>query len=504
MKNIWHHYLLTDGIKMGSAVFIEKKFYLLLYILFLCVNSIVAGSISDKTVDWSLLESNDTLVLYFKEKRAGMVYYNTQIDSSEKIIHVRSCVNVAPCEGIADAFSSMNISEIRDYDFNGKLISAVKKLRSAGGESVWKLKKNESGKWILTVVAGGLENSRAVDNVHSTIETSYEINSAIKKGNITVGKEWQQTDFELTEANHHNVTIKCIAVPGIKNENYVFVNRDNIINRDERWEIDTNGNIVFQEVPPFFTAKRYFKGNVEKENEEKSFIDLEEIANLFKISAEHPKKNNETIALSLEPGAKIHKSVMRFYICKDNKYILKNPVKKCYDKKNANEFEYKADWLSSTVTIQSGHPEIKKLSVKLKASMERPCEIIEHFNNYIYRNIEKKNVASFSNAYETLKTGFGDCGEHAVLLAALLRAAEIEANVVLGLIYMPERQGYFYHAWVVVYNTGKLLFTDPALGKFPAAEGYVPLIIDSDGTNIIHLASLIERIEISYIPKLNE
>jgi hypothetical protein len=72
--------------------------------------------------------------------------------------------------------------------------------------------------------------------------------------------------------------------------------------------------------------------------------------------------------------------------------------------------------------------------------------------------------------------------------------------VVLGLVYIPSKKGYFYHAWVAAY-TEELVFTDPALGKFPASTGYIPLVIDDDGTNMVYLTGLVGRIDISYISK---
>ena len=152
------------------------------------------------------------------------------------------------------------------------------------------------------------------------------------------------------------------------------------------------------------------------------------------------------------------------------------------------------------MTIQSDNPEIKKLAMNLKGAKTCRCEISKIYNDYLFRNIEKRHVATFSNAYETLKAGYGDCGEHAVLLSAFLRAIGIESNVVLGLVYSPYKKGYYYHAWVVAYIKD-LVFIDPALGRFPVSKGYIPLLIDDDGTKMIYLAGFIGKFDSSYVPK---
>lgn len=469
----------------------------------MCVVFVIVNPICGNPIDWSLLTADDTLKLFLKDKCIGMLYYKTCIDSSTKIIQIRSHVIIASDAGISGTLPSMDMDEVRKYDFNGNLIQAIQKLESPSGKSIWRLEKNESDGWALTVSAGGVENSHAINKINGNLKTTYAIQYAVCNGEVTVGEEWQDTVFDLTSATHIIVTTKCVKIPDMKNPNYLFVNHDNFIGREERWEVDTEGRTVLQEVQPFFTAKRYSKGSDKGETLQKETIGLEGIAELFKISVERSQKDNETIAVTLKSGAKIHKSVQRFYTYENGRYILKCLQDECRDKLLSKKMLNEKKWLSSTVTIQSDHPEIQRLSAELTGSMVKCCEIIKYFNNYVYRNIKKRNVATFSNAYETFKSGFGDCGEHAVLLTALLRAAGIEANVVLGLVYMPYRNGYFYHAWVIAYAEN-LIFVDPALGEFPASKGYIPLVIDDDGTNIIHLAGLIGRIKISYIPKRSE
>ena len=65
--------------------------------------------------------------------------------------------------------------------------------------------------------------------------------------------------------------------------------------------------------------------------------------------------------------------------------------------------------------------------------------------------VEKDLSVGFATASEVARTGQGDCTEHAVLLAAMLRAAGIPCRVVSGLIYVDEflgqRQVFGYHMW---------------------------------------------------------
>ena len=71
---------------------------------------------------------------------------------------------------------------------------------------------------------------------------------------------------------------------------------------------------------------------------------------------------------------------------------------------------------------------------------------------FVYDFIDAKNLGvGFATSGEVCRTAEGDCTEHAVLLAAMLRAAGYPARVASGLIYADEfvgRESIFgYHAW---------------------------------------------------------
>ena len=78
---------------------------------------------------------------------------------------------------------------------------------------------------------------------------------------------------------------------------------------------------------------------------------------------------------------------------------------------------------------------------------------IEH---WVFENIRDKNFAiAFAPANEVARNLTGDCSEHAVLAAAMSRAAGIPSRVAVGLLYVDnEKQGlkgFGYHVWHEVY-----------------------------------------------------
>lgn len=98
---------------------------------------------------------------------------------------------------------------------------------------------------------------------------------------------------------------------------------------------------------------------------------------------------------------------------------------------------------------------IKALAVKAlrnvagNASDEAKAQALRKF---VYQYIDKKDLSvGFASAGEVARTAQGDCTEHAVLLAALLREQGIPSRTVSGLVYVDEfegRKGVFgYHMW---------------------------------------------------------
>src|SRR3989454_203232 len=77
------------------------------------------------------------------------------------------------------------------------------------------------------------------------------------------------------------------------------------------------------------------------------------------------------------------------------------------------------------------------------------------------------------SAREVLAARRGDCNEHAVLLAALARAAGIPARVVAGAIYLDG--AFYYHAWTELW-LGTWVSADAVFRQLPTDATHVKLL----------------------------
>ncbi|MFQ5510492.1 MAG: transglutaminase family protein [Candidatus Krumholzibacteriia bacterium] len=109
-------------------------------------------------------------------------------------------------------------------------------------------------------------------------------------------------------------------------------------------------------------------------------------------------------------------------------------------------------YLKADRYIQSDHPAIKALADSIAGSGERDDPALAtEIARWVNRYIEHKDFSQgFATALDVLAAREGDCTEHSVLLAAVLRAAGIPARIAVGVAYY---QGSLIgHMWTEVYE----------------------------------------------------
>ena len=130
-------------------------------------------------------------------------------------------------------------------------------------------------------------------------------------------------------------------------------------------------------------------------------------------------------------------------------------------------------FLQPSPFIQSDDPLVRKQVKEIISPRDSDTVKAKKIVDWLYRRIEKRPVLSVPNALETLENRMGDCNEHAVLLAAMARAAGIPAQIEAGLVY--QRGRFYYHAWNVLY-LGEWITADAVLGKMPADVTHIRLV----------------------------
>jgi len=163
--------------------------------------------------------------------------------------------------------------------------------------------------------------------------------------------------------------------------------------------------------------------------------------------------------------------------------------------------------LASSAMIDGDDPRVRALVEKAVEGL--PAEAgeaarAEAARVFVHRWITKKGLATaFASASETAASRTGDCSEHGVLLAAMLRSMGIPARTASGLVWMEGADAFGWHMWTQALIDGKWVDLDATL-PVPFTVGHILVatsnLEDGDGQReLMSLLGLLGNLEIEIV-----
>lgn len=150
--------------------------------------------------------------------------------------------------------------------------------------------------------------------------------------------------------------------------------------------------------------------------------------------------------------------------------------------------------------VQSAHPRMQATLREIIDEDDDAWSAARKIERWVSRHVEGKTLSvGYASALETLRSGQGDCSEHALLTAALCRAAGIPCRLAAGVAYAPQFAGredvFIGHMWDQVYIDGRWVDLDAALGadalRITQAVG-----VGDDPTAMVGVLTSLGRFEI--------
>lgn len=129
-------------------------------------------------------------------------------------------------------------------------------------------------------------------------------------------------------------------------------------------------------------------------------------------------------------------------------------------------------YLESTPLIQVDDRRIRNKAARITRGARDNWEKVGRLIDWVYQNVEDSPTATIPSALDVLETLRGDCNEHAVLFAALARAAGIPTEISVGLVLMKGK--FYYHAWNKVW-VGSWVEVDPTFNQKVADATHITL-----------------------------
>lgn len=152
--------------------------------------------------------------------------------------------------------------------------------------------------------------------------------------------------------------------------------------------------------------------------------------------------------------------------------------------------------------MQSDDPSIVKMANEVAGNVTDPWRIAVALERYVHAKVATKNYSqTFASAADVAATLEGDCTEHAVLLAALLRARGLPSRAALGLVYVPSSQAFAFHMWTEVYINDRWIGLDGTLGLGGIGAGHLKVSVSSLKeatalTDLLPIAQVMGRLKI--------
>lgn len=130
--------------------------------------------------------------------------------------------------------------------------------------------------------------------------------------------------------------------------------------------------------------------------------------------------------------------------------------------------------------VQSDDARIVEMATKAVGAETDPWRQAMILERLVHDQVAAKNYSqTFATAADVAKSLEGDCTEHAVLLAALLRARGIPARVAIGLVYVPTEQAFAFHMWTEAFINDRWIGLDGTIGGGGIAACYLKLATSS-------------------------
>ncbi len=115
--------------------------------------------------------------------------------------------------------------------------------------------------------------------------------------------------------------------------------------------------------------------------------------------------------------------------------------------------------------INSDNEDLKRMSIIVAGGTSMPAEKCRRLAQHVWK---KMRFSAFSTSLQpatvVAKNLRGDCTEHAVLLATLLRCQDIPARVAVGFVAVPNPESLVPHMWTEALLDGKWMPLDSTRG----------------------------------------
>ena len=131
-----------------------------------------------------------------------------------------------------------------------------------------------------------------------------------------------------------------------------------------------------------------------------------------------------------------------------------------------------SDYLKATLFLDFEDSEVQALNREVPHD-DSPRKTAIALEKLVKQRLKGNYSTAMATASEVARSKEGDCTEHAVLLAALLRARKIPSRVVAGLVYSEKESAFGGHMWTEAWLGGQWIPLDATIGRGRVGVGHL-------------------------------
>jgi hypothetical protein len=143
-----------------------------------------------------------------------------------------------------------------------------------------------------------------------------------------------------------------------------------------------------------------------------------------------------------------------------------------------NAGEPKKEYLGSSYFLDADDDKVKALARDAVGKESDPWRKAQKIEKWVHDNMQPSNAIGFACASQIATDRQGDCRQHAMLTAAMCRAAGVPARTAIGLVYVPDHDKgavLGFHMWTEVWVKGQWLGIDATLGQGSVGPGHLKI-----------------------------
>lgn len=126
--------------------------------------------------------------------------------------------------------------------------------------------------------------------------------------------------------------------------------------------------------------------------------------------------------------------------------------------------------------LQSNDRRVREHAVRAAGYETNSVEVARKMEKYVSEKLQNKNFSTaMATAADVARDMQGDCTEHAVLLAAMLRVRKVPSRIAIGLVYDDRIVGFVSHMWTEAWLGGTWVGLDATRGQGRVGAAHIKL-----------------------------